>query len=615
MRINLVVVAVVISLTAGCRSSEQTTAPKQQAPESTKEAAEPGTPAAEEAVKEPGAEATKPPPGQEDETAPKPVAKPVDAPPVKEAPDVPVNEPNPTGKKAAVEFYIMSRCFFGVQVMDGIHPLLKRVGEWVDFKLFFIGQELNGKLVSSHGEEEVQGDIIQLCLQHHFGADYRFMDTIHCMNRDVQVMPGNWEECATSAELDEEARGRLKTCYEGEEGEKLLRESFTAAREKKANSSPTVFIGGTAYRGGRSDQDLLRAICNEFAGGPAPRACADVPPPVAIKGIVLNDKRCKDRSCQTPQLELSFTNMFPGLKFRQLDYSEEEGRKLYDEEGLGFLPVLLFDAGIEKADSYSRLERFLKDSKSGKWKVFQGRARFDPAREVCGNGIDDTGNGEVDCADPTCKDTLECRPPTPGRLELYMVSQDPFGIKALDAMKPLMQAFGDEIRFELHFIGEEKDGQLVSRHGEGEVRENMRQLCAMTKTPPAKAMEYLWCRNKTLIEEAGAARKVARSDAGPERAAAEAAAAEAEESNWRACAKKSGVDAELIAACVTSEARGLLAADYKNTASLEIKPSPTWVVNGQVKFSAIAAKDIRDKICEHNPEFAGCVRELETRTP
>jgi len=307
--------------------------------------------------------------------------------------------------------------------------------------------------------------------------------------------------------------------------------------------------------------------------------------------------------------------MFPGLEFRQLDYSDEEGRKLYDEEGLEFLPVLLFDAAIEKADSYSRLERFLKASKSGKWKVFQGRARFDPAREVCDNGEDDTGNGQVDCADLTCKDTLECRSLSAGRLELYVVSQDPFGIKALDAMKPLLQAFGEELHFELHFIGEEKDGQLVSRHGEAEVQENLRHLCALAKSQPAQAMKFIWCRNKTLIEEAGAARKIVRMDAGPERTAAEKAATEAVEQNWRACAKETSVDAEMVAACLAGEARGLLAADYKIAAGLEIKASPTWVLNGQVKFSGIAAKDVRDKICEHNPEFAGCTRELDTKIP
>ena len=614
MRIKLVVATVLLTFAAGCRGGDWKPTEKSAAPKSPTSTQGPEGPAVEKAEKEPAPKPPEPTP-QVDAPADKPTAKPADAPPGEEKPDGPVNEPNPTGRKALVELYIQSRCVFGLQVMDNIHPLLKRVGEWVDFKVHFIGQEVNGKLVSSRGDEEVKGDMIQLCLQHHEGDGYRFMDVIYCMNRDLQALPDNWEECATTAELDEETRGKLMACHEGEEGRNLLRDSFAAARKRKARVSPTLFVGGNAYDGGRTELNLLRAICGEFAGGLVPTACADVPPPVAIVAIVLNDRRCKDRTCQTPALEMSFKNKMPGIQFRQLDYSDEEGRKLYDEEGLKLLPVLLFDAEIEKADSYPRFKRLLKTSGSGRWKVFHGRARFDPAKEVCDNGEDDTANGLVDCLDPTCRDTLACRNPAPGRLELYVVSLEPFGITALNAVRQVLDAFGEEIRFELHFIGEEKDGRLTSRYGEGEEQENMRALCAVAKAPLGQAMGYVWCRNKTLSEEGGAARSAARMEEGAERAAAKNAAAKGVEENWKACAQESGIGVETITACVDKEARGLLAADYKIAAGLGIKASPTWVINGQVKFSGIKAEDVQDRICEHNPGLAGCNRKLETETP
>ena len=508
----------------------------------------------------------------------------VEAKPEVAKPEAVVGEPNPTGKKISIEFFVMSQCPFGTQVMNGISPVLKKMGAWLDFRLEYIGNAQGDQLTSMHGDAEVKGNIIELCLQKHLAENYKYMDTVDCMNADMRAIPGNWEECAKTAGVSEADTATLKTCFDGEEGKGLLKTSFELAQAKGARGSPTMFLGGKPYRGGRAERDFMRAICAEMPEDGKAQACADIPPPVKISGYLLNDKRCKDRSCDTGRLEGSFLSMFPGLTLEKLDYGDEAGKKLYEEEGIEALPVMLFDENIAKADGYDRLERFLQPSKSGKWKVFKGRAKFDPKAEICDNGADDTGNGKVDCDDDTCKNNLLCREEAAGKLELFVMSQCPFGLKAFTAMKEVLPAFGADLKFEVHFIGDEQNGQLTAMHGQGEVDENIRELCALKKAPK-KAMEYIWCRNENIRDN-----------------------------NYLPCAEKAGIT-DVVKACFEGdEGKKLLSDDYKVAKGLGIGGSPTWIANGRHQFSGIDAATVQRNICQHNSGLAGCGKALSGDT-
>ena len=76
----------------------------------------------------------------------------------------------------------------------------------------------------------------------------------------------------------------------GEQGRELLRTSARLADEAKAEGSPTMFIAGKPYEGGRKAGDFMRAICAEYQHQPA--ACADVKPAPKVTATILNDTRC-----------------------------------------------------------------------------------------------------------------------------------------------------------------------------------------------------------------------------------------------------------------------------------------------------------------------------------
>ncbi|MFC1755663.1 thioredoxin domain-containing protein [Thermoproteota archaeon] len=224
-----------------------------------------------------------------------------------------------TGESVPVEFYVMSQCPFGTQVIDAIAPVMEKMGDAVDLKIEYIVQEISpGQFSSLHGEPEVQGNIVQLCAKQ-YNPDL-YIKFIVCQNKNAGAIPGNWESCVDSEGLDKES---IKTCYEGDEGKELLSESAKRTNKAGARASPTIFINGESYQGARDTLAFQRAICQKTDHP----ECADIPAcassidctadegkvavcinpdkkdarceqqdPVDFELIILNDKTCKEEN-------------------------------------------------------------------------------------------------------------------------------------------------------------------------------------------------------------------------------------------------------------------------------------------------------------------------------
>ncbi|NOZ01196.1 MAG: hypothetical protein GXP54_04825, partial [Deltaproteobacteria bacterium] len=462
-----------------------------------------------------------------------------------------------SGEKVEVAFHVMSHCPFGVQVLNGIAPVLKKMGDNIDFKLYFIGNNQDGKLTSMHGDTEVLGDKYELCTKKYAPENYKYMDVIVCMNKNVRQIPSNFDACADAAKVD---KAKIKACAEGEEGTKLLTESFKVSKEKGARGSPTMFVGGEKYRGGRQEAQFMRGICSKFKGT-KPAACKDIPEPKKIALKVLTDKRCKE--CYPDRIVKQLKNMFPGLDSTTLDYGTPEGKKLYDslkDKGVKMLPAFLFAPVVAEDPGFNQIKRFVKDA--GEYKLLQIGAKFDPTAEICDNKKDDDGNGKIDCDDASCKGKLVCRPVIENNLKLFIMSMCPFGVKAGNAMKEVLNAFNGKINFELHFIADETSpGQFKSLHGPKEVAEDMRQLCAKKYyAKNYKFMDYIWCRNQ-----------------------------DHKSPDWEPCAKKAKLDVAKIKKCAEGdEGKKLMSEDIKIAKALGVGASPTWLANNKFKFSGLA---------------------------
>jgi len=476
-----------------------------------------------------------------------------------------------------VEFYVMSQCPYGVQVENTVIPALKQLGNAVDFKLDYIVTETApGVFKSLHGQPEVDGNIVQLCAIKHYPNNY--FDFLDCQNKAPRQIPGNWEECAKASKFD---LNKIKTCKDGEEGKALLSASAKRATAAQAKGSPTIKMNGQPYKGGRKTNDFMRAFCGEMKGT-KPEACNNIPEPAKVALLVLNDKRCKDCMAQEKKLIANLKGVFGGLQPKSVDYNTDEGKKLYKDANLKLLPAFLFDDSVNKdAEGSKRLARWLKPQ--GTYKSLAVGSKFDPTAEICDNKKDDTGNGKVDCADDTCKQNLLCRKEKKKSLDVFVMSQCPFGVKALNAMEEVLANFKGELDFNINFIATAQGDGFKALHGQPEVDENIRELCAITHYPKNhKYMDYILCRNKNIRS-----------------------------TDWQSCTGKNGIKTKVIEKCFSGgEGKKLFTENIKIGNGLGVSGSPTWLANNRHKFSGIDAETIKQNICKHNEGMKGCENTL-----
>jgi hypothetical protein len=490
----------------------------------------------------------------------------------KEAPKAEKPKVEPVAK---VDLYVMSKCPYGVQAEMTFGEVKEKLGDAVALNIHFIGRAgEGGKLESMHGDAEVSADKIQLCAGD-LKADAQ-LAFINCMNEDPQKIPEGWEKCAAKVGLDAAA---VKACADGAKGTELLKASFAESDKAGAQGSPTIKLNGEEYQGGRMARDITRTICDKNAAKIP--ACAKLPAPAEVEVIAITDPRCGPK-CDPTNVFNSLKEVFPGLKPTTYIWGKDpQAEAIAKEIDFKMLPIVLFNDTISKdAEGAKQMERWLEAK--GKYKMLRVKPEFDPTAEICDNKVDDTGDGKIDCDDPTCAQKMACRAEVAKGLEVFIMSRCPYGMLGVKAMKDVLGAFGADMAFTIHYIADEVNGQLDSMHGPTEVDEDLRALCAAKAYGKKNAyLDYLWCR----------------ADAAPD-------------ADWKACAT-GAIKADVLEKCATGdEGKALLAEDLKLAKALDIAASPTWVVNGKTVFNGIYAADIQKNFCDKNAGLKGCEAKL-----
>jgi len=485
----------------------------------------------------------------------------------------PAAEETPTPLQ--VDLFVMSQCPYGVQAEEALFPALDRLDAHTRFRLHFIGGVgEDGSLDSMHGEDELTGDLLQICTAEKAPAKLRPL--VLCMNQDASAIPGNFLECARSLGIDP---APVTACAEGDEGRRLLGQSFRLAEGMGIGGSPTLLLAGTPYEGPRTPEAYLRALCRSFSGTP-PRTCQELPAPRPIPLTVVSDTRCSACGPAVEEGTRQLRTMFEGLQVRVVDYGTDEGKALYrllrDAEQ-PYLPAFLFGQEVTQDAFYAQVTRFFRPV--GTYQMLAVEATFDPTSEICDNQVDDDGNGLVDCGDPGCAQTLACRPDRPNRLEVFVMSHCPFGILAIQSMKEVVEAFGDPLEFQVHFLADETaPGTFESLHGPAEVEEDLRQVCVQRLAKkPRDFLAYLWCRNGDLSAP-----------------------------DWQTCLPDRTLARKVQQCFQGPQGRQWLSEDLKIGEALGIGASPTWLVNNRHLANGLSPAEIQQMICQHNPALAGC---------
>jgi len=156
-------------------------------------------------------------------------------------------------------------------------------------------------------------------------------------------------------------------------------------------------------------------------------------------------------------------------------------------------------------------------------------------------------------------------------IELFVMSQCPYGTQAEDVVIPVINAFGDKVDFKLYFIASENENGFTSKHGLPEVNEDIRQACIQEKVSQKKFFDYLTCVNQdiTIVEN-----------------------------TWETCAEQSGINVSEITSCSTGkEGKALFSENIKRGQELAVGGSPTYYINNEKYTGGRDAQSLTRFLC------------------
>ncbi|GEM_PF-4756762 len=451
-----------------------------------------------------------------------------------------------------------------------------------------------GLLSEAYGEEpeavlaaRKRGDTLLICALDKMKSPALFLRFVNCLSSETTSFDVGLAICYEAVAPGKGVVDAVEKCRSGEEGNKLHEQAVKLADEAGFSAVPAVIIGEEPVRLPARSVKVARQICAKMAK-PAP-VCARIPKPKTIKVVLLSDKRCTspELNCNPEFVDEVLTILesqifTDGMELQRLDYSDPEGRSTYQKEKIEKLPAFLVEKAVEdETEVMAKISRFLKATASGAWFYLNAGQTYDPTKELCDNELDDNGDGLIDCADPTCTKSLECREESRGLVELFIMSYCPYGALAVNEVKRLKEAFGDDIKIRVRYVMQREGDALRSLHGDEETFENARQMC-IAKDYPAALYNYLWCLY-----------------------------GENEDGGGEACAKRNAIDYEAVSKCAQSdETKQALFAEAEACDALDISASPTWIVHGKVKFNSVDAAEVAQYLCTRSFDVPGCKKEL-----
>lgn len=177
-----------------------------------------------------------------------------------------------------VELFVMSHCPYGLQMEKGIIPVVKTLGDKIDFKIKFNDYAM-------HGEKELKEELSQYCIQKE--QTDKYLAYLECFAKDGD---GGIEACLNNTKID---KNKLDGCIAKTDKEYKVLENFNnkagfkgqfagfeifkADNEKyRVGGSPTLVINGLQSQSGRDSKSLLKSICSAFNN--PPKECEKVLP-------------------------------------------------------------------------------------------------------------------------------------------------------------------------------------------------------------------------------------------------------------------------------------------------------------------------------------------------
>eukprot|EP01115_Flamella_aegyptia_P003250 TRINITY_DN15398_c0_g1_i1.p1 TRINITY_DN15398_c0_g1~~TRINITY_DN15398_c0_g1_i1.p1 ORF type:complete len:225 (+),score=67.05 TRINITY_DN15398_c0_g1_i1:16-690(+) len=185
--------------------------------------------------------------------------------------------------KVQINMYVMSKCPYAAQYVGGLQQNVLSfpgLSDIVNITMDYIAtvdptQPLG--FSSKHGPTEVQGDLIEECVQN---LSNDWFSVVVCADNDYDSIPNNLQTCIQKAGINYDA---VNTCYQSTKSKTLLTASITRTDSLGWNprpGSPTVYINGQCVYGyppctnlDPTTNQVLQYICQQYTGT-KPAACS-----------------------------------------------------------------------------------------------------------------------------------------------------------------------------------------------------------------------------------------------------------------------------------------------------------------------------------------------------
>ena len=156
-------------------------------------------------------------------------------------------------------------------------------------------------------------------------------------------------------------------------------------------------------------------------------------------------------------------------------------------------------------------------------------------------------------------------------LEMFVMSECPYGVQVENAVAPLKEKLGDALDVQINYIGQKgEDGNFQSLHGPTEVSGDIVQLCA-AKQDKSKLIPFITCQN-------AAPKQVAE--------------------NWKDCGTKGGYDVAALESCMNSDdGKKMLSDSFDLAKSKNARSSPTMMLDGQPYRGGRKTNDFLRAVC------------------
>lgn len=182
----------------------------------------------------------------------------------------------PKTEKPKVEMFIMSYCPYGTQMQKGILPVVKLLGDKIDFQQKYVDYAMHDKV-------ELDENILQYCIDKE--SPEEFTNYLDCF-----LTEGDKDKCLSENISDQTA---INNCVASTDKEFKISENYTNkigfkgsypgfdihkddVLKYQVGGSPTLIINETEAQSFRDPASLLKVICSAFTEKPAE---CDVPLP------------------------------------------------------------------------------------------------------------------------------------------------------------------------------------------------------------------------------------------------------------------------------------------------------------------------------------------------